>query len=170
MRTITNNVRKAQMKLDSILNRRTAVNKAVCETSDRTRRLSAACAPPSTLHTAQPDAILAEEVRSAEEEAKLARMWVDGESKVVDELANEVTSLSHVCGQQLLKWQDLVSRDLMHGLSTAFPIAAHGGGDTLTTLDFVQAVEVLGRELLEMEGAYEAVREEVMRRSGMYIY
>jgi len=125
----------------------------------------------SATHSApaqQPDAILAQEVRSAEEEATLARMWVDGESKVVDELANEVTSLSHVCGQQLHKWQDLVSRDLLHGLSAAFPNAAHGGGvDTLAALDFAKTVDVLGFELGQVEGVYEAVREEVMRRAGM---
>jgi hypothetical protein len=32
-------------------------------------------------------------------------MDVEGESKAVDEGHNDVTSLTHMCAQQLLKWQ-----------------------------------------------------------------
>ena len=34
-----------------------------------------------------------------------ARVDVEGESKAVDEGQNDVTSLTHMCAQQLLKWQ-----------------------------------------------------------------
>jgi hypothetical protein len=34
-----------------------------------------------------------------------ARVDVEGESKAVDEGHNDVTSLTHMCAQQLLKWQ-----------------------------------------------------------------
>jgi len=162
MRTISNNVNKAQAKLAKMERSSGLVRKAVRETADRTRRLVSACE-----HSAAADAILAEEVRHAEEEAKASKLSVDSETKVVDELSHEVTSLSHVCGQQLSKWQDLVTQDLAQGFAAAFPHAARAADaseDAVSSLDFPQAVKVLRHELEEAEESYAAVRQEVARR------
>jgi hypothetical protein len=123
LRTISSNVNKAQQKLTHMEQLGASIRKAVEATSGRARRLLATC------EHAAADSILKEEVRHAEEEAKSAKARVDSESKLVDELSNEVTSLSHMCGQQLLKWQDLVTQDLAHGVCVCVCVGGGGGGE-----------------------------------------
>jgi hypothetical protein len=66
MRTISNNVRKAEHKLESIEKGRALIAKAAAETNNRVRSLSSAlAASPLSL-----PAVLQQEMRSAEEDAR----------------------------------------------------------------------------------------------------
>ncbi len=72
MRTITNNVCKAERKLEAIEKCRALIGKAAAETNNRVRSLSSALAATSTA-TATPlslPAVLQEEMRSAAEDAR----------------------------------------------------------------------------------------------------
>ena len=194
LRTIENNVKRAQAKLQTLEARHAAVGAAVGATVERARRLAVACEHPSAAHAAPspvPAAaagaaaaaggvagVLAAEVCAAEEEAKRMGKEVDADGRAADALANEVQALTHVCSQQLIKWRDLVARDMAPAFHVAFPEApqlplqqasapapgAPSECDDVRALGLAAAVEALEREVGEVECGYAAAREEVCRR------